>query len=189
MLIVTAHADPGKAGRGPRLESVDLLRGLVMVIMALDHTRDYFGVADNPTDVTKASAALFFTRWITHICAPTFFLLAGIFAWEPARRRSWLLKAGAAAILAFVAIRALNVYGDPAPWKAQAGGFWSLRTIASFINTTKYPPSLLCAALLLRRALLPHSRRGRGHLPRSLRLVADDVRVPRLGQLPVHAPA
>ena len=67
---------PPSASR--RLESVDLLRGLVMVLMALDHTRDFFGTADNPTDVAHASAALFFTRWITHICAPTFFLLTGV---------------------------------------------------------------------------------------------------------------
>lgn len=62
----------------PRIESVDLLRGLVMVIMALDHTRDYFGQPGiSPTNLAQATAALFFTRWITNICAPTFFLLTG----------------------------------------------------------------------------------------------------------------
>ncbi len=62
----------------PRLDSVDLLRGLVMVIMALDHVRDFFTNAEfSPTDLSQTSAVLFFTRWITHFCAPVFFFLAG----------------------------------------------------------------------------------------------------------------
>ena len=63
---------PPSATPRPRTSSVDLLRGLVLGLMALDHTRDIFGTADNPTDVAHASVALFFTRWITHSCAPTF---------------------------------------------------------------------------------------------------------------------
>ena len=64
--------------QAPRLVSVDLLRGLVMVIMALDHTRDYFtNLTFEPEDLSHTYGALFFTRFITHFCAPVFSLLAG----------------------------------------------------------------------------------------------------------------
>jgi uncharacterized membrane protein len=64
----------------PRLDAIDLLRGLVIVLMALDHTRGFFAPGGAELrDVTDP--ALFLTRWITHYCAPTFILLAGLSAW------------------------------------------------------------------------------------------------------------
>ncbi len=73
----TALAEASPPSR-PRIESIDLLRGIIIVIMALDHTRDFFGALDaNPTNLATTTAPLFLTRWITHICAPVFFLLTG----------------------------------------------------------------------------------------------------------------
>ncbi len=64
-----------------RLPSIDLLRGFVLIIMALDHARDYFGFTTfDPTDLSQTTPLLFLTRWITNISAPAFFFLAGISA-------------------------------------------------------------------------------------------------------------
>lgn len=271
-----------------RLDSIDLLRGTVMVLMALDHVRDYFSEARfDPLDLTQTNAVLFATRWITHFCAPAFILLAGtsayliskkrtrpelsrflltrglwlvfleltvvIFAWSfdlsykggldlqviwaigwsmiamaalvclpvsavgaigivmifghnaldgikpeafgawaplwnvlhvygpiphgfviyplvpwigvmaagyalgtvyglpDARRRRILSRLGLAAIACFLALRALNLYGDPQPWSAQRS---SLFSVLSFMNLAKYPPSLLYLLATLGPALL-----------------------------------
>ena len=271
-----------------RLTSVDALRGIVMILMALDHVRDFFGTPGvSPTNLAQTTVPLFLTRWITHICAPTFFLLTGtgaflslerksipelsrylfirgvwlivleltvirclgfqfnfdyqvtmlvviwalgwamvvlaalvwlppsiiltfgvvmiaghnlldgirsanpiwvmlhspdfvvnrpgfvvfapytlipwvgvtavgyvfgrVYRWTPERRRAFLLKAGLGLAAAFVVLRAINVYGDPAPWSTQAS---SAMTTVSFLNVTKYPPSLLFLLMALGPALL-----------------------------------
>jgi uncharacterized membrane protein len=72
-----------------RVDHVDLLRGLVMVIMVLDHVRDYLTNAHfDPTDLLRTDLALFGTRWITHFCAPIFIFLAGASAWIAGTRRT-----------------------------------------------------------------------------------------------------
>jgi uncharacterized membrane protein len=270
-----------------RLESVDVVRGVIMIIMALDHTRDFFGQPGSPTNLATASVALFFTRWITNICAPVFFLLTGtgawlslrkrskaelsrflftrglwlifldlvlfrcfalqfnfdyhttiitvlwalgwamivlsalvhlppsvvtafgvimiathnlldsisstnpiwsilhspnvifatpghivrvayplipwvgvtaagyglgqIYAWEPTRRRAFLLRLGICLTVGFVVLRAINIYGDPFRWATQRT---PLYTALSFLNTVKYPPSLLFLLMTLGPALI-----------------------------------
>jgi len=67
-----------QASRLPRARAIDAVRGLVMIVMALDHLRDFLGDAHfDATDLAQTTAPIFASRWITHLCAPTFFLLSG----------------------------------------------------------------------------------------------------------------
>jgi len=292
-----------------RIDSIDLLRGIIMVVMMLDHTRDFVHSASfqfDPTDLSRTNVALFFTRWITHYCAPIFVFLAGtgaylqfargkskkdlsrflitrglwlivleftlvrlgatfsvdyrflgmmqviwvigvsmivlaalihlplrviavfgvamialhnlldrerfhvqgwhgpgtavpsysaklfiilhqpfeafpivgwpspavfvlyplipwvgvmaagyafgvIYQWDTAWRRRLLLMLGSAATVLFIVVRAINRYGDAAPWSQQGS---ILFTVLSFLNTTKYPPSLLFLLMTLGPAML-----------------------------------
>jgi uncharacterized membrane protein len=296
--------------RAYRLTSIDMLRGLVIVIMALDHARDYLGSSMlDPTQDPNVNPALFATRWITHLCAPVFVFLAGtsagmmadrktppvlgtfllkrgvwliliemfvistgwtfspfgiendslhgktlvvmqviwaigasmvvlagiqflgrraclligtaivlghnlldpiwpaggglgwpfwvalhspmsedvgpfrlwfiypllpwigvmllgygtagIFQSPPPQRDSRLLKTGLALTVAFVAMRALDVYGDPQGWHVQSRGM--IATVMSFLNTTKYPPSLQFLLMTLGPAAVLCSFADRWH--------------------------
>jgi uncharacterized membrane protein len=74
-----------------RIESIDLLKGLVMIIMALDHTRDFFHSSAyffNPTDPALSTLPIFFTRFVTHFCAPIFSVLAGMSAYLAGKRKT-----------------------------------------------------------------------------------------------------
>ena len=86
-----------------RIESIDILRGVIMLIMALDHCRDFFhaaGPTSDPTNMATTTPILFFTRFITHFCAPTFVFLSGASAYLAGLRRtkaelsSFLIKRG-----------------------------------------------------------------------------------------------
>jgi len=103
-----------------RIASIDLLRGLVMLIMAIDHVRDNFLLGSpDPTDLTTTTPLLFFTRWITHFCAPTFVFLSGVSAFLAGERRSgkemssFLLKRGFWLILVEVFIVSRGIAIDP----------------------------------------------------------------------------
>jgi uncharacterized membrane protein len=103
-----------------RIASIDLLRGLVMLIMAIDHVRDNFLLGNpNPTDLSTTTPILFLTRWITHFCAPTFVFLSGISAFLASTRRSekemssFLFKRGIWLILVEVIIVSRGIAIDP----------------------------------------------------------------------------
>jgi len=81
---MAASAIPAQSVPAPRIQSVDALRGAIMMLMAIDHIRDYLAQSAqqfSPTDLTRTTAAIFFTRWITHFCAPVFMLTAGLGAY------------------------------------------------------------------------------------------------------------
>src|SRR5580704_16476811 len=81
---MAAVAIPAQSVPVPRIQSVDALRGAIMMLMAIDHIRDYVARSAQqflPTDLTRTTPAIFLTRWITHFCAPVFMLTAGIGAY------------------------------------------------------------------------------------------------------------
>lgn len=92
-----------------RIESIDVLRGIVMVIMTLDHARDFFHISanvDSPLNLATTTPVLYFTRWITHFCAPIFVLLSGTSIYLQSLRKSrkelvdFLMKRGIWLIIA-----------------------------------------------------------------------------------------
>lgn len=108
-------------GSSKRIETIDLLRGLVMIIMALDHTRDFFhkeAFTGDPLNADTTTPLLYFTRWITHFCAPTFVFLAGTSAWLQSLRKSkkelsrFLITRGLWLIFMEISIVTLGITGD-----------------------------------------------------------------------------
>lgn len=107
-----------------RIHSIDLTRGIVMIIMALDHVRDLLhvdAITQSPTNLATTTPALFFTRWITYLCAPIFVFLSGVSAFLSLQRsdnkqqsRRFLWKRGLYLILLEFTLVNLGLYFDPA---------------------------------------------------------------------------
>jgi len=105
-----------------RILSVDVLRGLVMIIMALDHTRDFFHIGamtSDPLNPETTTGMLFFTRWITHFCAPTFVFLSGLSAYLSAQKKTvarasmFLVKRGIWLVLVEVVLITFGLTFNP----------------------------------------------------------------------------
>lgn len=105
-----------------RIGSIDILRGLVMIIMALDHTRDFFhsrAMLNDPLDIATTTVPLFFTRWITHYCAPIFVFLSGISAFLSSKNKTkkeasiFLMKRGLWLVFIEVVVITLGLTFNP----------------------------------------------------------------------------
>ena len=118
-----------------RVAGIDVLRGLVIVLMALDHTRDYLhagGFSINPLDPAQTTPVLYLTRWITHLCAPTFVFLAGVSAWlqawrgKPVRELSlFLAKRGLWLIVMEMTLISF-AWSFWVPWPMFLGVIWAI---------------------------------------------------------------
>ncbi|GAO44861.1 DUF1624 domain-containing protein [Flavihumibacter petaseus] len=105
-----------------RIRSIDFVRGLAMIIMALDHARDYFhgySFLHNPADLAHTTPSIFFTRWITHFCAPVFVFLAGTSAFLSGQKKSktdlsrFLLTRGLWLVVMELTVVAFGWFFDP----------------------------------------------------------------------------
>lgn len=150
-------------GRG-RLASLDLLRGLVMILMALDHARYYFsGIPVSPEDMAATDLPLFMTRWVTHLCAPAFFFLTGlsIFLSAERGRSTQSLARLAMARGAWLIVLELTVVGFAwsfNPGHSIAGVIWCLGWAMIFVGALSlfHPPVALVvgAAMIATHNLL-----------------------------------
>lgn len=108
--------------RTNRIASIDILRGIVMIIMALDHTRDYFhkpAFLYDPLDLTQTTPIIFLTRWITHFCAPTFVFLSGVSAFLASQKKTkneaslFLIKRGFWLVLVEIVVVTFGITFKP----------------------------------------------------------------------------
>ncbi len=171
--------------RAPRMDSVDLLRGAIMIIMALDHVRDFWsnqlGKVD-PTDMAHTSVALFLTRWITHYCAPNFIFLAGVgaflsrtrgktksdLAWFLLTRGLWLV------FLEVTFIRGTWMFNWD-PIHHGAGVFWaigwSMVILAPLVYLPVWAITTFGVVMILTHNLLDNVTPEQAHMPEWLWMI------------------
>jgi uncharacterized membrane protein len=138
-----------------RIDAIDVLRGAVMVLMVLDHTRDYFGnAAIDPTDLSQASPALFLTRWVTHFCAPVFAFLAGTganLAASRGRSRSevaaFLATRGVWLIFLELTVVRLGLFFDPVYAPVILTVLWSIGASFVVLSGLVFLPSRVVGVL------------------------------------------
>src|SRR6266487_1640470 len=132
-----------------RIQSIDILRGTVMLIMALDHVRDFFhihGADQNPVDMATTTPALFFTRWITHFCAPVFVFFSGTSAFISGQKKTkkelslFLIKRGLWLVLIEMAIITPGITFDPLynllVWQVIWAIGWSMIILGLLVRTS-----------------------------------------------------
>src|SRR5436190_15367552 len=132
-----------------RIQSIDILRGLVMLIMAIDHVRDFFHVTastDDPLNLATTTPQLFFTRWITHFCAPAFVFLSGTSAFLVSQRRTkketstFLIKRGLWLVFVEMAVMTLGITFNPLynlfVWQVIWAIGWSMVILGLLVRTS-----------------------------------------------------
>lgn len=139
-----------------RIQSIDLLRGIVIIIMALDHVRDYFH-ADNflyePNDLSQTNGAVFFTRWITHFCAPVFVFLAGTSAFLTGERKTkkqlaaFLLKRGIWLMILEIVVIDFAWTFNPAYMAIRLQVIWVLGLAMAIMSALIYLPHKIILAI------------------------------------------
>ncbi len=164
--------------RAYRLSSIDMVRGLVIVIMAIDHVRDFLMVAaqQDPMTNPNVTVGLFVTRWITHFCAPVFVLLAGTSAGLVGARKSradlarFLLTRGLWLIFIEVAVISTEASFKPLGIPEAGGATVLIMQVIWAIGASMIV--LSAVQWLGRRSVLHHRRRNPAHAQPARRVVA-----------------
>ncbi|MES2106518.1 MAG: heparan-alpha-glucosaminide N-acetyltransferase domain-containing protein [Pseudomonadota bacterium] len=158
-------------GKSARLPAIDLLRGIVIVLMALDHTRDFFAATPfDPMDLLQTSPGWYWTRWITNLCAPSFVLLAGVSAFLRQQ------KAGAANNSRYLLGRGAMLVVLECTWISFSWQFgynvailqviWALGMGMIFLSALMWLPRPLIAVIAA-SLILPHNLLDALHGPTS----------------------
>ena len=153
-----------------RINSIDILRGVVMIIMALDHTRDFFHVTamtDNPLNLATTTVPLYFTRWITHFCAPVFVFLSGTSAYLSSKSKSrndasiFLIKRGIWLVFIEVAVITLGLTFNPIYsfiiWQVIWAIGWSMILLGILMRISFYAVLIIGIVLVFGHNLLDHA--------------------------------